>query len=114
MGKEIVSQYIPLFDFITRIKSRADQKTVLKIFAKDKQFRKCFKEVASNIQRKNITVSKTQKTQLSKYKDIIKGLDQTGNGRNKSIKLIEQSGGMLPILLPILASIVAEVISSNV
>ena len=74
----------------------------------DDELFKALQELAINFNKGNIKLNKTQQKHISRFKGILKRL--TKKPRSKSIKrkLIKQSGGFLPYLLPALASIAAS------
>lgn len=73
---------------------------------KNNDFRMCVREVAHNLLKSNIPLSTKQKRQLNRIGKTVK--DVTGD-RN-----YHQAGGFLNIAIPILASIVSELIASKV
>jgi len=75
-------------------------------------FVKCLCEACDNLLKGNIPINKKQKQQLYRHRNTIRFL---ASKQNKSLtkkkrKLIQQGGAFLPILLPPLLTIAAELL----
>jgi len=73
---------------------------------------KCLCEACDNLLKGNIPINKKQKQQLYRHRNTIRFL---ASKKNKSItkkkrKLVQQGGALLPILLPPLLAIAAELL----
>lgn len=95
--------------FVASVKNPLLRTKLLSELSDDNLF-KALNEIAINYFKGNINLNSKQKRQIKKYNRLLKRL--TNKNSNKSIKkrLIKQSGGFLPILLPTLASIVTALI----
>lgn len=105
-------RYLPTLHLIAGIKTVREREHVLRILAKQKPFLNFLREIAINLQTRNISVDAKQISKLSKHKRIIVGLSKPKIGRARGISLAEQSGGFLNILVPILAAAVGGLIQN--
>jgi 3-dehydroquinate synthetase len=72
---------------------------------------KALSEVAYNILRGNINISGEQKKKLLKYKHILRKLARKQYSCQQKRKIIQRGGGaFLPLLLPVIGSLLASII----
>ena len=103
MEKEpLLATYFPLVKAVAAIKSKKNKRLILKQLSKDAGFAGCLREIAKNIIAQDINLEESDKKKLNKHSKIVRHLANS--------KKIEQSGGFLNIAVPILASIVSEII----
>ncbi|MDI9312525.1 MAG: hypothetical protein QM535_20105, partial [Limnohabitans sp.] len=67
---------------------------------------KSIKEIVENLKRKNIKLNTSKKKKLLKFKRIINGFTKKNNNKRIRKKLVHQSGGFLPTLIPIVLSLI--------
>jgi len=108
MSKNLNKCYSKL-QFIASVKSPILRKKLLTSLS-DECLYKALNEIAVNTIKGNVKLNKSQKTQLRKYKTNLIGLSKKTNNKSRKIKLIKQSGGFLPILIPAIASIIGSLI----
>lgn len=99
----LVKRYYPLLVAVVKIKDVKCRNKILKELSKDEDFAKCMKEITENVLEENITLSVKDKKRLNKHAKVITNL-QKGRG-------ISQSGGFLNIVVPLLATVVSELLS---
>ena len=89
------------------------RKAVLKHKIHDDTFYKALRELAKNTVKRHVPLNKNHKKKLKREKKLILALNQKGNKRFKRRKLVLQSGHglFLPVVVPIVASLVGELIS---
>jgi hypothetical protein len=97
---------------VAKMKDKKAQKKVLKELAKENCFAKSVQEIAFNTVNSNIPLKPIHKKKLKKHAHIIKSLSKKSIKGKKRIKLIEQSGGALGVLLPIVASLLPAIIDA--
>jgi hypothetical protein len=87
-------------------KSPSKRKTILKEFSDDKYLFDALSELSHNLIKGNIPLNSVQLKKIRKYSKVIKALDcpKTRKCKAKRRKIIEQSGGFLPILIPAAAA----------
>ncbi len=68
-------------------------------------------EIAVNTVKQKVNLSKVQKKALKKYKIDIEKLSCYTKNSSKRKKLVGQSGGFLPILIPTVASILTTLLA---
>lgn len=108
----LIAKYLPTFQLICRIKSRQKRDQVLKEFCQDPVFCSVVRQIAKNTLFKEsiLPIKKSHIKRLKKHSHIIKGLARKKKGYRK---LAVQSGGFLPIVIPLITSIIAEIIKSR-
>ena len=107
---EFLKQVIHFLEVVSRIKKKSDRERIMKALAEDKKVRHMMKEISINLLKKQMNITPAQAKQLKKFKSTFVGLATRGNSKRKKIKLIKQTGGSLPILIPILSALVSSLI----
>lgn len=107
MGKPLVVTYYPLLKCITKIKDKRLQRKVLRQLCKEKRFKQCICELVDNTVKENIKLSTADKKRLNKESDVIRSV-------LKKREKINQTGGFLNIVVPLLATVVGEIIASRI
>ncbi len=69
-------------------------------------------EIINNIYLENIKLSPPQKKQMKKYITLLNKIHCHPKHKTIRKKLVVQSGGFIPILLPIVAGVVTDLISN--
>lgn len=96
---------LPILEAIMRIRDSHERKTVLLIMLKDHKLKRALKEIALNVVERTIPLTDKQKKLLEKYKSAIWKIKT----KNSVKSVIRQEGeGFLGILLPIIASLIAQ------
>jgi len=98
---------------ITAGMNKENRAKILKDLGGDKTVYNALYEIAHNTIKGNYKMPNAQSRKLKPFKPL---LQQFCIGKNKSCakkrrKLIEQSGGLLPILIPALATVLSSIIS---
>jgi len=95
---------------IAKIKNHKLRKAILREFRNDECLYRALKEIAVNTVNRNIKLTPLQIRKLRTSKKIIKQLSLKAKDRKKKRRLVVQSGGFLPILIPAVISIISEII----
>lgn len=98
--------YFPLLQAIASIRSKRAQRLVLKHLKKHRPFVVLLRELAENTVKQNIKISAENKKKLNKHSTVIKALVKK--------KQVEQSGGFLGVIVPLLAQAIAGLVAQNV
>ena len=101
----LLVKFWPLLQAISSIKSKHCRAQVLRQLKKNKDFVACLREIATNAVRGNVVLSKTDKHKLNKHAKVIKALTRS--------RSVEQAGGFLGAIVPILAAIAFELINGS-
>jgi len=101
----LITEFYPLLQALTRIKDEKCRQKCLKALARDKRFSACMKEIVTNLMDENIQLSVKDKKRINKHAKIVRSLAKS--------QKISQSGGFLNVVVPLLASVVAELISGK-
>lgn len=109
----LLREHLPRLEFIASLKQSKLRTAVLKEFSKDPTFCRALREVAKNTLKRNVSIRGDQVKELYKHRKVIKGLAKRKNKRSVKRKLVEQSGGFLPILIPIIATAIGEIIRAT-
>ena len=79
----------------------------LKHICDDDDIASCLRIVCKNLINGKIPLKSTQIKQLKKHKPLIRQIAKRGNSKAKKKKLIVQSGGFLPAVLPIITTLIS-------
>ena len=112
MSDNLIST-IKHLELIASIKNSRRRNAILKDFAGNLKIFDALREIAVNTIKKNIPLTTHQKRKLRRYEKTILGLSRKRISRRKKKKLVEQSGGFLSIVLPIVASLVGDLIANG-
>jgi hypothetical protein len=104
---------LPFLKLVASIKKSATRREILEALSNDETFQKALREIAKNTVRGAIKLSPSDIKKLKTHKGTIKSLSKKRLSANRKKKLISQSGGFLPILIPIVASLIGELIRSK-
>ena len=97
---------------ISKIKDPNLRKKVL-VEVSDDCLYKALKEIAINTVGNKVPLTKVIKNQLKKYRKNIIDLSKNTQNKIKRKKLVVQSGGFLPILIPAIASIITTLLAKK-
>ena len=97
--------------FISKIKSSKFRKAILKDLSCKNCYFRALKEIAENAIKGNLILDTKTRKKLYPYKASIKRLCCKTKSKQQKRKLVIQSGGWLPIILPAVISIVSEIIN---
>lgn len=87
---------------------------LLREFAKDDNFCRAVRLIAKNVLRKRVPLSKSQCCRLKAHKATLLGLYKCkSKNKIKRKRFASQSGGFLPWLIPLVASVVGEAIRNS-
>jgi hypothetical protein len=103
---------LPFLNVVSKL-SNENRKRVLKEVGGEKHIYNALHEIAYNTLKGNIKLDKSQSKKLIRHKKLLENLCKNNKCAKKRSKLIVQSGGFLPFLIPALASIISAVISRN-
>lgn len=108
----LITRYLPTLQLICKIKNVKKREQVLKEFCQDPHFCSVIRQIAKNTLRKEsiLPIKGKMIQRLKKHSSVIKGLARKKKGYRK---LAVQSGGFLPIVIPLITSIIAEIIRSK-
>lgn len=90
---------------VAGIKDKRAQLLVLKQLKKHRPFVVLLRELAENTIKQNIKLTEKEKKKLNKHAVVIKALTKK--------KKVEQSGGFLGIIVPLLAELIGGLVSRN-
>lgn len=105
MSRELIVDFYPLLKALTRIKEGPAKKTLLRQLTRDPDFKRCLQELATNVVNGAVELSAKDKRRLNKQATVIRRL--------KKRRSVSQSGGFLNIVVPLLATIVGELIANR-
>ena len=95
---------------VMSIKDKQTRLVILKYLSHKKCLYNALGEISMNIINKKIPLNKRQTRKLSPHAKVIKRLAKGVKSKTTKSKLILQSGGFLPWLLPIIATAVTSAI----
>lgn len=104
-----LQSFFPILEAISHIRLKADRDLVIRIFCKNKKFIKAMKEIAKNTVEGNIPLSAKDKQRLKKQKKVLIAL--AGKGGKRTLR--QTGAGFLPILIPIVSSILGSIINGE-
>jgi predicted nucleotidyltransferase len=100
-------QTVSILEYISTIRDKKLRQANLRYVSKDPRFYSTLREIAYNAVRGNIKVPKHVVNKLNKYKRVLRGLVKKEKSKLKQRKLVEQSGGFLPYLIPIVSTLLS-------
>lgn len=106
---ENLRKFFPILELISQIKKKSDRDQVIQIFCRDKNFVKAIKEIATNTVEGNIPLSNIDKLKLRKQKSVLIALSNKGGKR----VIHQQGAGFLPLLIPIVSTILSSIINGE-
>ena len=92
---------------IAKIKNARIRKEVLKNFEGEECIYNAIREIALNTRNGNIKMTQAQRKKLLPHKKFIKGCSEKAKTKSKRKRLVVQSGGFLPYLIPIALSLIS-------
>ena len=95
---------------VMTIKDKRKRLIVLSYLAHRKCIYMALREIAMNIIKQNIPLSKRQSNKLSPYAKVIKSLADGVKSKRIKRQLVVQSGGFLPWLIPIIGTAITTAI----
>jgi len=104
-----------IFQHISSAKPKL-RDSLLEHYSKSDDFCSACREISKNIVRRKLVITGAKAEQLKKYKKSILKLAQAKNSKQVRRKLVKQSGGWLPVVIPLIsgiASVVGEIIRSR-
>lgn len=99
--------------FIATIKDPAVRRKTLNSLS-DECLYKALNEIAVNVVARKVPLTLKQKRELRKHRIKIQKLACKTNNKKKQKQLVNQSGGILPIILPAVISAIASIIGSKI
>jgi hypothetical protein len=98
---------------VASVNSPTLRKKLLEQLCKSDDFLRALREICKNTVLKKVPLTTKQAQRLKKHKKAIIALADKKVPKTKRKKFVQQSGGaFLPILIPIVASILGEVLKS--
>jgi hypothetical protein len=95
---------------LNKLKDKKSKQAVLKFLANKKCIYLALREISLNVLNKQIPLNKKQLEKLGPHAKTIKALACGTNRKHIQKKLVEQSGGFLPYLIPIVSTLLPAVI----
>lgn len=102
----------PEFQVLAKVESQKLREDLLKEFSRNPDFCRCVRELVKNAVKLNLPLTKSEKKVLDQHQKVVKGV--LSKRRQTSRRFIKQSGGFLPILVPILATLLGEIVAKHV
>jgi hypothetical protein len=94
---------------IGKLKNLKTRKQVLNQLSKKACIYQALKEISQNIINKNIKLTASRRKVLLRHSKIIKALSRDRHGKAYKQRLVRQSGGFIPAILPALLPILASI-----
>ena len=107
----LLEKYWPILKILVQLKNKTARQELLKILAKDRDFRRLIRSLCSNVYNKRVEVSPSARRKLVRYKGIIVKLCDKKLPKRKKQQLTVQSGGFLPVLIPLFATIIGSLLA---
>jgi hypothetical protein len=104
MSTNLIS-VIRVLEMVSSIKDIKQREKVLRKLSAKKSFYDALREIAHNTVHSNIQLEAHHKTQLKKHRRTLIELAVKSKGIRKKKALVVQSGGFLPILIPLVLAL---------
>ena len=101
---------MPLLKGISTL-NEAKRKKVLSDIGQDPTIYHALREIAHNTIKGNVKLNNNQKLKLKRHNKTLKALCVNCKCAKKRKKLVVQSGGFLPLLIPAVAGLISSIIS---
>lgn len=108
--KKFKSKWPQLMELHRHKKNRKMVNSLLKSYSQDKEFCGVVRTIAKNVKNRNVLIKEPLKRKLMRHKKKIEALARKGN-KNQA-KLVRQSGGFLPLLLPLISAVAGPVLNA--
>jgi len=109
MSENLKNCMIELLE-LTKLKDRKSKEAVLKFLSKKKCVYLALREISLNILNKQIPLNKKQLSKLGPHAKTIKALACGSNYKKSQKKLVVQSGGFLPYIIPIVSTLLPAIV----
>ncbi len=90
------------------------KKSLLKEMSKNGHYFEALFEIVHNINLKNIKLKTAEKKKLKKFVRFMMMVLDKPKSKIKRSSLVNQSGGFLPVVLPILGTVLAEILGNAI
>lgn len=113
MSSNLKCQFLKL-EIVAGLKSTKARKIILSEFSKDVNFCKAVRELVKNTVKKNIKLTESQKKKLRRYRSVLEGIlkKKTSHKRRQALMCQTGTGVFLPIVVPIVASLLSELLKN--
>lgn len=105
MTRELIVDFYPILKAVSRIRDAKTRRLLLTHLSRDEDFRLCIQELAKNVAKEVVPLTLRDKKRLNRETPVVKNLIRARN--------ISQAGGFLNIVVPLLASVVAQLIAAR-
>ena len=103
-----LKKYLNVLEFISKIKDKRVREGVLKQYANFDDFYQALYEIAINLVNKNFPLSNEIKKKFKPHKQKILSLTRNNKSARVRRKKVIQTGGFLPLLIPLLLSLLSQ------
>lgn len=108
---ETLQKSIKLLEVISAVKKKSLREQILKDLSKNDELFDAISEISKNTVTGRLKLTEKQKSVLKKYKKVLIEMAMKPKGKRKRKKLIVQTGGFLPILIPTIATLLAVILT---
>ena len=105
---------LPHLHAVSKVKDPAKRKQLLKDICNQKCFQKALREVAVNTINKKVPLTACQKKKLIGSQKVIAQLGKKHKRKSYKQRLVVQTGGILPYLIPAVATLIGKLITDGV
>ena len=113
MISQSVRKTLPLLKTISKL-SKANRSKILSEVGGEDAVYKALREIAHNTIKGNVKLNNYQKAKLKPHARTLRNLCTSNKCLKRRKKLVVQSGGFLPILIPAVASLISSLVAKNV
>ena len=100
--------------FLASVRNSDLRRKILLEKSDNEQLLRALKEIAVNVVHRNLPLDKSQKVKLQRQGKALKKLASIDpKSKRRKQKLIKQTGGFLPILIPSLISVLSSIASQK-
>lgn len=105
-----LKQAWPCLRLVSSVKTPKLRKTILSHLAKDNDFCSACREISKNIVKRKIVIKGVKARRLKRFKKLITALSKKKNSKGVKLKLVRQSGGWLAAVIPLVATVIGELL----
>ena len=103
----------PSFQLVESVKNPKFRQQLLEHLAHNDDFCSACREISKNIVKRKLVISGKTADSLRRYKPLITALSRRNNSKRRKQLLVSQSGGWIAAVIPLVASLVGELIRNR-
>jgi hypothetical protein len=105
----IPDRYMGFLEIVAQCRSISERRTLLRVLCRDKKFIKAVRLICANTVKNRVSLSTADKRRLRNHAKTIAYVARSSRGGTR--RIVQNGGGFLSVLFPIVASLVGAAIN---